>query len=51
MIKKWWLKFRQKRLFKIVRECGCDFDGDIIIWRGKRYFIDYSKGQMRKIKY
>ncbi len=31
--------FRKRRILKAARKCGCDVDGDVLVYKGTTYFV------------
>ena len=41
---------RKKKIFERARECGSDWDGDLILYEGIKYYINISTNVLRRVE-
>lgn len=42
--------FRKPMIFKHAEKSGCDIDGDIIVYRGTKYYIHILAGILKRVE-
>lgn len=41
-------KIKKKRILKFAMESGCDIDGDVVVYKGRRYVVNIRSGSVLK---
>lgn len=40
---------RKRRIIKYAKHLGCDADGDILTYKGTKYFVYLFRGMVKKV--
>jgi len=43
-------QIRKKKIFKAAIACGCDVDGDILVYKGVTYFVHIQLNDIRRVQ-
>lgn len=43
-------EFIKRKILKLLQKSGCDIDGDIFTYNGKKYFVHELRGIVEEVK-
>lgn len=41
--------FRKKKIITLAQQTGCDWDGDLFVYKGYVYFVDISQNYVKRM--
>lgn len=49
MLKRLYFYLCKRKIMSFARRIGCDVDGDVVYYKGKRYYINVFQNVLKKI--